>query len=109
MFGIANQLLAVMALAVCSVILVKTGKGRYVWVTALPMGFVAITTTTAAAIMLTRYARVILDDNALAALRVNAGISGALILGIVTCTAIILIGALLRVLKGQAAQPLGPR
>jgi carbon starvation protein len=47
MFGIANQLLAVMALALVTTWLVNTGRGRYAWVTVLPMLFVLSTTMTA--------------------------------------------------------------
>ncbi len=48
MFGIANQLLAAIALMIGTVILVKTGKSRYAWVTLLPMLFVVGTTGAAA-------------------------------------------------------------
>src|SRR6202043_384307 len=44
MFGIANQLLAVVALSVVTTLLVNTGRGRYAWVTLLPMLFVLSTT-----------------------------------------------------------------
>ena len=47
MFGIANQLLACVALCVATTILVNTGKGRYAWTTILPLAFVATTTLTA--------------------------------------------------------------
>jgi carbon starvation protein len=47
MFGIANQLLAAMALALVTTWLVNTGRGRYAWVTILPMLFVLSTTMTA--------------------------------------------------------------
>jgi carbon starvation protein len=47
MFGIANQLLAVMALAIVTTLLVNTGRGRYAPVTLLPMLFVVSTTMTA--------------------------------------------------------------
>jgi carbon starvation protein len=47
MFGIANQLLAAVALAVATTILVNTEKARYIWVTLVPLAFVAITTLTA--------------------------------------------------------------
>jgi carbon starvation protein len=47
MFGVANQLLAVVALAVASTLVINIGRAKYVWVTALPCGFVAITTLTA--------------------------------------------------------------
>ncbi len=48
MFGMANQLLAVIALAVVTTWLVNAGRGRYAPVTLLPMLFVATTTSTAA-------------------------------------------------------------
>ena len=47
MFGIANQLLAAVALAVATTIIISTGKARYAWVTLMPLAFVAITTLTA--------------------------------------------------------------
>ena len=47
MFGIANQMLAVIALAVVSVCIASDGKVRYLWVTAVPMLAVATTTGTA--------------------------------------------------------------
>jgi carbon starvation protein len=49
MFGIANQLLAVLALALVTTFLVNSGRGRYFWVTLVPMLFVTATTLTAAA------------------------------------------------------------
>jgi carbon starvation protein len=47
MFGIANQLLAAVALAVGTTIIINMGKARYAWVTAAPLAFVSITTLTA--------------------------------------------------------------
>jgi carbon starvation protein len=47
MFGIANQLLAAMALAIGTTILIKGGKTRYAWVTGAPLAFVAVTTLSA--------------------------------------------------------------
>jgi carbon starvation protein len=47
MFGVSNQLLAAIALGVGTTIIIKSGKARYVWVTALPMIFMFITTFTA--------------------------------------------------------------
>jgi len=46
MFGMANQLLAVIALAVVTTGLVNAGRGRYAAVTLLPLIFVATTTST---------------------------------------------------------------
>jgi carbon starvation protein len=47
LFGIANQLLAGIALCVATGILVKQGKLRYAWVTGLPLTWLAIVTTVA--------------------------------------------------------------
>ena len=47
MFGIANQLLACVALCVGTAVIVNAGRERYAWVTVLPLVFVAITTLTA--------------------------------------------------------------
>jgi carbon starvation protein len=47
MFGIANQLLAVIALTLVTTLLVNSGRGKYAPVTVLPMLFVIATTMTA--------------------------------------------------------------
>lgn len=47
MFGIANQLLASLALAVGTTVIINVGRARYAWVTLLPMLFVATTTLSA--------------------------------------------------------------
>jgi carbon starvation protein len=46
MFGVANQLLATLALAVGTSFLINSGKRKYIWITVLPMAFVGITTIT---------------------------------------------------------------
>jgi Carbon starvation protein, predicted membrane protein len=48
LFGIANQMLAAIALCVATTILVKSGKVRYAWITALPLTWLVTITTTAA-------------------------------------------------------------
>ncbi len=48
LFGIANQMLAAIALSVCTGVLVKGGKLRYAWVTALPLAWISLVTTVAA-------------------------------------------------------------
>jgi carbon starvation protein len=47
MFGIANQLLAAVALCVATTIIFNLGKARYSWVTLVPLSFVATTTLVA--------------------------------------------------------------
>jgi len=48
LFGIANQMLAAIALSVATGILIKSGKHRFAWVTALPLTWLVVITTTAA-------------------------------------------------------------
>ena len=47
MFGIANQLLAAVALCVATTVIINLGKVRYAWVTIAPLSFVATTTLVA--------------------------------------------------------------
>ncbi len=48
LFGIANQMLATIALSVATGILIKSGKLKYSWVTGGPLAWLAIVTTVAA-------------------------------------------------------------
>jgi carbon starvation protein len=47
LFGIANQMLAAIALAVAATIMIKMGKARYAWVGIVPFVFLSVTTLTA--------------------------------------------------------------
>jgi len=47
MFGIANQLLAAVALCVATTMIINSGKAKYAWVTLLPLSFVSTTTLVA--------------------------------------------------------------
>jgi carbon starvation protein len=48
LFGIANQMLASIALCVATTIIMKSGKAKYVWVTAGPLAWLVIITSVAA-------------------------------------------------------------
>ena len=47
LFGIANQLLATVALCVGTTVIIKMGKARYAFITVLPMTWLTIVTMTA--------------------------------------------------------------
>ncbi|MFC7304923.1 carbon starvation CstA family protein [Streptomyces monticola] len=47
LFGIANQLLAAVALAVCTTLLIKSGRLKWAWVTGIPLVWDAAVTLTA--------------------------------------------------------------
>jgi carbon starvation protein len=47
MFGVANQLLASVSLAVATTLIINLGRAKYAWVTFLPLCWVATTTFTA--------------------------------------------------------------
>src|SRR5689334_271515 len=47
MFGVANQLLAAVALCVATTIIINSGRARYAWVTIMPLAFVSTTTLVA--------------------------------------------------------------
>ena len=44
MFGVANQLLGVVALSVATTVIINVGKARYAWITAAPLTLLAINT-----------------------------------------------------------------
>jgi carbon starvation protein len=56
MFGIANQLLAVVALCLVTTLLINSGRARYAPATLLPMLFVTLTTMSAGALMIQQFA-----------------------------------------------------
>ena len=56
LFGIANQMLAAIALSVGTAILIKTGRIKFAWITIMPLTWLLIITTTAA------YQKIFSDD-----------------------------------------------
>ena len=61
MFGIANQLLAVLALCLVTTLLINSGRAKYALVTLLPMLFVTSTTMSAGVIMVGTFRQMIAD------------------------------------------------
>ncbi len=91
MFGMANQLLALIALTIATTALANSGKRRYLWVTLVPMTFVASTTLAAAysEITQTYYAGwVVRDQNPL-----KGWLNIGLTLMLLSCVFIILVTA----------------
>jgi carbon starvation protein len=93
MFGIANQLLATVALAVGTTVIINSGRGQYAWVTLAPMCFVATTTLTAGFLSV--------RDNfwpmamgARPGLEVQGYMNTGLTVVMMTCVAIILVAAI---------------
>jgi len=89
MFGMANQLLAVIALAVVTTVLVNSGRARYAPVTLLPMLFVATTTTTTACYEITGKFWTMINGEAVVRGWLNIGLTVALM----ACVLVILISA----------------
>ncbi|HSV15536.1 MAG TPA: carbon starvation CstA family protein, partial [Tepidisphaeraceae bacterium] len=104
MFGVANQMLAVIALAVVSVYLVNEGRAKYLWVTVVPLAVVMTTTSTAAVQILigkvdgirTQIAKDVLTA-AERALLMNSAITAALLVAMMACTVLIIASAGVRI------------
>ncbi|HEY8666045.1 MAG TPA: carbon starvation protein A [Tepidisphaeraceae bacterium] len=104
MFGVANQMLAVIALAIVSAYLANVGKAVYIWATAGPMVVVMTTTSTAAVQMLygqymglvTQWANPASAGRTTAI--VNCIVQGGLLLAMLVCGMTVIIGSGIRIL-----------
>ncbi len=103
MFGIANQLLAVIALTLVTTLLVNSGRGRYAPVTVLPMLFVIATTMTAGVQMCSgKFIDLMRQGQVL-----TGALSLAMTIFVITCVAALLILAVSRwVMVGKGIAPL---
>jgi carbon starvation protein len=96
MFGIANQLLASVALSVGTTVIINSGRGRYAWVTLIPLAFVSTTTLTAGWLSVTT---LFLPMTARPGQTFQGWLNAIVTLTMMTCVAIILIDAGRRWLK----------
>ena len=85
MFGIANQLLAAMALSIGTTVIIKSGRPRYAWVTLLPLAFVATTTLTAGWLSITDIFLPMARQAAAAAVRFQGYLNAGLTAVMMTC------------------------
>jgi carbon starvation protein len=90
MFGTANQLLAVVALAVGTSAIINSGKARYAWVTLVPMTFVATVTLTACVLNVTDNFWLMTKNPATA---VSGWVNIALTVIIMGCAVVVLVEA----------------
>ena len=111
MFGVANQMLAVIALAIASSYLVNAGKRKYLWVTVLPMLWVLTTTMTAAAEMLAGLTTGLRTQFALApamrngTLLTTSIVQASAIVLMIGCAAAVLVGAARKILVPSPGNP----
>jgi carbon starvation protein len=98
LFGMANQMLACVALCVCTTFLINNGKVGYAWVTMLPLSFLIV-------IEMTAGYQNLMNNYLPKKLYLNAGITIALMIGLV----IVVIGSALKwhrvAIKGEPHQP----
>jgi carbon starvation protein len=103
MFGMANQLLAVIALAVVTTVIVNSGRGRYAPVTLVPMLFVATTTTTTGYYEITGKFWAMVRSGEVVRGWMNIGLTAMLLV----CVAVILASAFGRWLDTLRRKPAG--
>jgi carbon starvation protein len=98
MFGVANQLLATLALAIGTSFLINHGKRKYIWVTLGPMIFVGITTVTGGVMnMLNIYIPQILEEKTRVQGTINTLLTGIILI----CVVLIISEASHKWIKGR--------
>src|SRR5438094_1776322 len=94
LFGVANQLLAVVALAVATTIVINLGRTKYAWVTFVPCCFVSVTTLTAGYLnIVTNYWPLAIGPDA--AMHVQ-GYVMSICTGVIMACAVVILGATAR-------------
>jgi len=98
MFGVANQLLATLALAIGTSFLINNGKRKYMWITLGPMIFVGITTITGGVMNMIN---IYIPQIPVAATRIQGTINTLLTGIILVCVVLIIIEATQKWIKGE--------
>ena len=100
MFGVANQMLAAIALAIVSAYLVNEGRRKYLWVTLAPLLVVTTTTSTAAVENIVLYMNTIATQKKLAMpdwkLVSNSWVSAGLTLAMLVSAYVVIVAAMKR-------------
>jgi carbon starvation protein len=98
MFGVANQLLATLALAIGTSYLINHGKRKYIWITVVPMTFVGVTTITGGVLNLSNiYIPQILNPSS----RIQGVVNATLTVVILVCVLLILVEAISKWFKAK--------
>ncbi|MEW6162799.1 MAG: carbon starvation protein A [Nitrospirota bacterium] len=80
MFGTANQILGMLALCIATTLIIKMGKAKYIWVTLLPMLFMASITFTASLKLIQDFTLKASTSPDSFTFRVNAFLMGAMLI-----------------------------
>jgi carbon starvation protein len=103
MFGIANQLLVVVALSIVGTVIVNSGRARYVWVVAVPMAFVTTTTMTAGVELIQRF--LVMGRSPVASESFTGYLNVFLIVSMMVCVVVILFEAIRKWLGPASGSP----
>jgi carbon starvation protein len=104
MFGVANQLLATLALAIGTSFLINNGKRKYIWITVGPMIFVGITTITGGIMnMVNIYIPQISVDKTQVQGTINTLLTGIILI----CVLLIIVEATRKWFKGKTIRQFG--
>jgi len=105
MFGIANQLLAVVGMCVASTILFNSGRSKYAAVTLLPLSFITTTTLTAGYRMMLRfYGQANWADKPGKTASINLVLTGLML----SCVVIVLVDSVRRWFNPRSTETVAP-
>lgn len=106
MFGIANQLLAAISLAIATTIIMNSKKAKYAWITLVPFTFLA-TNTLVGGWMSVRDSFWPMTASATASIRTQGYVNSIATLAMMVCVLIIIGAAIRRWIKMMGPGPAG--